>query len=260
MRITAIDMGMLGADAIVAGSSAMSSRGCTGCGCRGATGSSSASLATAPQIRGSSTRPATWRCVRAGSSSSARTTNGRSRRRQRPRPRFATSPIGLREYGFPGVVTDGNDVLGVRDVTAVARARAGRARRIEAKSYRITAHSAATKTDLRLRGARCLAGSGSDSPFLALPGGGAGARADEARELAAQARDEVEAAIEFALGSPRPEPEAATEDVYAPAPWRGVGGARRRRTRPWARTDHGGGPERGFARGDGARSDRVRRR
>ena len=50
------------------------------------------------------------------------------------------------------MIVDGNDVLAVRDVTAeaVARARAGDGPTlIEAKSYRITPHSAATKTDLR---------------------------------------------------------------------------------------------------------------
>src|SRR2546428_836457 len=55
-------------------------------------------------------------------------------------------------YGFPGVVVDGNDVLEMRAVTAeaVARARAGEGPTlIEAKSYRITPHSAATQTDLR---------------------------------------------------------------------------------------------------------------
>jgi TPP-dependent pyruvate/acetoin dehydrogenase alpha subunit len=29
----------------------------------------------------------------------------------------------------------------------------------------------------------------------------------------------VETAVEFALASPRPEPESALEDVYAPAEW-----------------------------------------
>jgi TPP-dependent pyruvate/acetoin dehydrogenase alpha subunit len=55
-------------------------------------------------------------------------------------------------YGFPGVLVDGNDVLEMRAVTeeAVTRARSGEGPTlIEAKSYRITQHSAATTTDLR---------------------------------------------------------------------------------------------------------------
>ena len=47
-------------------------------------------------------------------------------------------------YGFPGVVVDGNDVLAVYEVTreAVARARRGEGPTlIEAKTYRVTAHS-----------------------------------------------------------------------------------------------------------------------
>ena len=44
---------------------------------------------------------------------------------------------------------------------------------------------------------------------------------DEARieEIETQARADVADAVEFALASPRPDPEAATEDVYAPADW-----------------------------------------
>ena len=38
-------------------------------------------------------------------------------------------------------------------------------------------------------------------------------------QLEEQARADVDAAVEFALASPRPEPETALEDVYAPAEW-----------------------------------------
>jgi len=126
-------------------------------------------------------------------------------------------------YGFPGVVADGNDVLDMRRVAgeAVARARAGEGPTlIEAKSFRITPHSAATKTDLRppelldewrrrdpiLRFSRYLADEAGVEP----------ARLDE---LEAQARREIEEAVEFALASPRPEPGEEIEDVYAPSTW-----------------------------------------
>ena len=55
-------------------------------------------------------------------------------------------------YGFPGEVVDGNDFFAVRDAAerAVARARAGDGPTlIEAKTYRITPHSAATPNDDR---------------------------------------------------------------------------------------------------------------
>src|SRR5436190_1041654 len=129
-------------------------------------------------------------------------------------------------YGFPGVVADGNDVLEMREVTteAVARARAGDGPTlIEAKSYRITPHSAATQTDLRdpaeldewrardpiLRFARRLADDGTPGSRL--------------EELEAQAKAEVDAAVEWALESPRPEPGQEIEDVYAPSEWTAPG-------------------------------------
>ncbi len=118
---------------------------------------------------------------------------------------------------------DGNDVLAVRDVTgdAVARARDGQGPTlIEAKSYRVTPHSAATKTDLRppeeLDAWRARDPILSFSRYLSEEIGVEPARLEEIEE---QARSAVEAAVEFALASPRPEPEAALEDVYAPADW-----------------------------------------
>jgi TPP-dependent pyruvate/acetoin dehydrogenase alpha subunit len=108
-------------------------------------------------------------------------------------------------YGFPGVVADGNDVLEMQSVTAqaVARARDGDGPTlIEAKSYRITPHSAATQTDLRdpgeldewrardpiLRYARHLADE-------------VGIEPGRLEALEQQATQEVEAAIEAALES-----------------------------------------------------------
>ena len=57
-------------------------------------------------------------------------------------------------YGFPGVVVDGNDVQAVRQVAeaAVERARAGGGPTlIEAKTFRIRPHSAATPSESRGR-------------------------------------------------------------------------------------------------------------
>ena len=91
---------------------------------------------------------------------------------------------------------------------------------IEAKSYRITPHSAATKTDLRspdeLDAWRARDPILRFSRYLADEHGVAAARLEE---IEGRARQDVEEAVEFALASPRPEPESALEDVYAPAEW-----------------------------------------
>ena len=126
-------------------------------------------------------------------------------------------------YGFPGVTVDGNDVLAVRDAAAraVERARSGAGPTlIEAKSYRIEPHSAARKTDLRspaeldewrardpiLRFTRYLVEE-------------AGLGPSRVEELEAQAGREIEDAVEAALASPKPTPGDELEHVYSPAAW-----------------------------------------
>jgi TPP-dependent pyruvate/acetoin dehydrogenase alpha subunit len=224
MHITAIDKGMLGADAIVAGSSAIAVGAAHGLRLQGRDGvvlcffgdgaANQGILHEACNLAAVLSAPAVFICennewaISTPAAASTRITN------------IADRAAG---YGFPGVVTDGNDVLGVRGVTAeaVARARAGEGPTlIEAKSYRVTPHSAATKTDLRppdevdawrardpiLRFSRHLAEEH-------------GAEPDRLEQIEEQARRDVEEAVEFALASPRPEPEAALEDVFAPADW-----------------------------------------
>jgi pyruvate dehydrogenase E1 component alpha subunit len=126
-------------------------------------------------------------------------------------------------YGFPGEVVDGNDVLAVRAVAerAVARARAGEGPTlIEAKSYRITPHSAATPTDNRspeeLDMWRKRDPIGRFGEYLVSEGLVAQVRLEA---LADQATSEVAEAAAWALASPLPEPSEALEDVYAPAEW-----------------------------------------
>jgi pyruvate dehydrogenase E1 component alpha subunit len=126
-------------------------------------------------------------------------------------------------YGFPGEVVDGNDVLAVRAVAerAVARARAGEGPTlIEAKSYRITPHSAATPNDNRSPEELALWRSrdpiGRFGDYLVSEDLVARERLDE---LAGQATGEVAEAAEWALASPLPEPGEALEDVYAPSEW-----------------------------------------
>jgi TPP-dependent pyruvate/acetoin dehydrogenase alpha subunit len=125
-------------------------------------------------------------------------------------------------YGFPGHVVDGNDVLAVRAVAerAVERARQGDGPTlIEAKTYRITPHSAATPNDARdpseLEEWRERDPIGRLGRHL-LEDGATQARLDE---LATRAREEVDDAAAWALESPYPDPAEAVEDVYAPADW-----------------------------------------
>src|SRR4051795_1641835 len=119
-------------------------------------------------------------------------------------------------YGFPGEIVDGNDVVAVREVAdrAVERARAGDGPTlIEAKTYRIRPHSAATPTDDR-DPAELMRWREQD-PIQRL-----GRRlvdvhgATEAQldELARQAQAEVEDAASWALQSPYPEAAEVEDD------------------------------------------------
>lgn len=126
-------------------------------------------------------------------------------------------------YGFPGEVVDGNDVLAVREAAerAVARARGGDGPTlIEAKSYRIRPHSAATPNDGR--SPEELAPWLERDPILRFSEFLVErelATRERVAELDAQALQEVDDATEFALSSPAPEPESAVVDVYAPSDW-----------------------------------------
>jgi pyruvate dehydrogenase E1 component alpha subunit len=126
-------------------------------------------------------------------------------------------------YGIPGHVVDGNDVAAVQEVTthAVERAREGLGPSlIEAKSYRITPHSAATPTDSRPEAERDawrrrdpIARLGTYLIDQRL------ATAKDLRALEVQAQEDARNAAEFALNSPVAEPDVALEDVYAPSTW-----------------------------------------
>ena len=196
-------------------------------GSRGRTLLSSRSSGTGRRTRASFTRRRTWRRSSPPlSSSSARTTSGRSRCRS-GRPSGAGHRDPAAGYGFPGEVVDGNDFFAVREAAerAVARARAGDGPTlIEAKTYRVTPHSAATPTDDRppeelelwrsrdpiLRFADALA-----ERQLVAPA--------RIAEIEAEAIREVEEAADFALGSPFPDTDAALTDVYAPSDWNADG-------------------------------------
>ena len=224
MHITAMDKGMLGADAIVAGSSAMAVGAAHGLRLQGRDNvvvcffgdgaSNQGILHEACNLAAVLSAPVIYVCennewaISTPAASSTKIAN------------IADRAAG---YGMPGVVVDGNDVLAVRDATreATERARAGNGPTlIEAKSYRVTPHSAATKTDLRppedLDAWRARDPILGFSRYLSENLGIEPARLEEIEQ---QAKHDVADAVEFALASPRPEPEAALEDVYAPADW-----------------------------------------
>jgi pyruvate dehydrogenase E1 component alpha subunit len=130
-------------------------------------------------------------------------------------------------YGFPGEVVDGNDVEAVNEAAAraVERARSGEGPSlIEAKTFRVGPHSAmpmpetrdaellrqwAARDPLELLSRRLIEDEVLDDQRLA--------------ELQKRAADEVEQAVEFALASPVPAAEAALEDVYSPSTWTAAG-------------------------------------
>jgi pyruvate dehydrogenase E1 component alpha subunit len=223
MHITAIEQGMLGADAIVAGSSALAVGAAHGLRLQGKDavvvcffGDGAANqgiLHEACNLAAVLNAQVIFVCennewaISTPASASTKVTD------------LAIRAAG---YGFPGVIVDGNDVEAVRMVTeeALVRARAGDGPTlIEAKSYRITAHSAATKTDLR--SPEELDSWRARDPILQLSRKLVESGVDESRieEIEAQARADVDAAVEFALASPRPDPETVGEDVYAPSDW-----------------------------------------
>jgi TPP-dependent pyruvate/acetoin dehydrogenase alpha subunit len=224
MHITAMEKGMLGADAIVAGSSALAVGAAYGLRLQGRDsvvvcffgdgGANQGILHEACNLGAVLDAPVVFVCENnqwAISTPAAAST------------RIGDIAIRAAGYGFPGIVVDGNDVLTVREAAAqaVARARAGEGPTLlEAKSYRVTPHSAATKTDLRAP--EELDAWRARDPILAFSRylrDEAGFEAARLEALEEHARQDVDEAVAFGKESPRPEPEAALEDVFAPAPW-----------------------------------------
>jgi len=224
MHITAMDHGMLGADAIVGASVALATGAAYSLRLQGKHGvvvaffgdgaSNQGLMHEAMNMASVLSAPVVFVCEHNHYAISTPTT-------------AATRTVNIADraaaYGFPGVITDGNDVIAVRDAAekAIERARGGQGPTlIEAKTYRVTQHSAATAADPRpkeevdywkekdpiVRFSTYL------QRELDVP-------QEKLDEIEALANQDVEAALEFALASPRPEPSAAFEDVYAPAEW-----------------------------------------
>ena len=122
-------------------------------------------------------------------------------------------------YGFPGVVVDGNDVLAVYEATvrAVARARRGEGPTlIEAKTYRLTAHSS-DDDDRRYRQADEVALWKKKDPIqrYAKYLRDAGVLSDDTeQEITERVTNEVDEATEYAENAPDPSPDDLSEHVF----------------------------------------------
>ncbi len=121
-------------------------------------------------------------------------------------------------YGIPGVVLDGADVLAVRKAVreAIDRARAGEGPTlIEAKTHRWRGHFEGDPETYRT--AEEIKGYEKDCPLRQfrerLTSAGLW---DEAKDkaLEAEVKAEMDAAIEFALASPEPDPATLSRDIW----------------------------------------------
>ena len=123
-------------------------------------------------------------------------------------------------YGFPGHEVDGNDVLAVYEAAkeAVERARRGEGPTlIEAKTYRLTAHSS-DDDDRRYREREEIEGWRLKDPILRFEKylQENGLLDEEEREVvASRAKAEVDEAVEYAEDAPFADPEESLERLYA---------------------------------------------
>jgi pyruvate dehydrogenase E1 component alpha subunit len=124
-------------------------------------------------------------------------------------------------YGLPGLVVDGNDVLAVYEAAsaAVARARAGGGPTlIECKTYRHRRHTERPTQQDDRPADEVAAWLGRD-PIERLAGSlrAQQGQLDDAEweAMDAEILRTIEAAVAFAEASPVPAPEAALDDVYA---------------------------------------------
>jgi TPP-dependent pyruvate/acetoin dehydrogenase alpha subunit len=168
---------------------------------------------------------------------------------------YAVDPVErARGYGFPGVSVDGNDVEAVFDA---ARAAADRAREgggptlIECQTMRMHGHGA--HDDMSYVPKEMLEEWGQRDPIaryaqeLVSKHGFAQQEVNEIRE---QVAAEVDEGARKALESPMPDPEAATQGVFADA-WEPLGDGRA----PWSRWARAGAETNGARRTAGSQGD-----
>lgn len=121
-------------------------------------------------------------------------------------------------YAFPGVIVDGNDVLAVYEATrtAAARARAGEGPTfIEAKTYRYRGHYEGDPMVYRTR--EEMEFWRKRDPIAAFRQRlleEAGLPADTLEATREEVMATLDEAVQFAVDSPQPQPESALEGVY----------------------------------------------
>jgi TPP-dependent pyruvate/acetoin dehydrogenase alpha subunit len=136
-------------------------------------------------------------------------------------------------YSMPGVTVDGGDPVALHEQAALAveRARAGEGPTlIESKIYRLSAHGniiAPPGVPLHFPEHEAIEIFGAPEEYEAAKRGDPVPRfrarlvtdgtlgADEADRIAQAARDEMQAAVDFGLESPLPQPDEAVKYVYA---------------------------------------------
>lgn len=126
--------------------------------------------------------------------------------------------IRAQAYAFPGVIVDGNDVLAVYEATrtAAARARAGEGPTfIEAKTYRYRGHYEGDPMVYRTR--EEMEFWRKRDPIAAFRQRlleEAGLPADTLEATREEVMATLDEAVQFAVDSPQPQPESALEGVY----------------------------------------------
>ncbi len=147
----------------------------------------------------------------------------------------AGEPLSVKAKAFsmPGVTVDGGDPLEVYEAVgaAVSRARAGEGPTlVESRIYRLSAHGniiAPPGVPLHYPEHEAIEKFGNKEEYEAALRGDPVPRfrarlieegtlsAEDADRIVDEVREEMQAAVDFALGSPHPEPEEATKYVYA---------------------------------------------